>query len=300
MGLALAGGLALMELILRARHRRAEQQAEEGGLQAQTRRLTPAELDGRLRIVALGDSITHGFILPAEQAYPALLEAHLRGACPGRDLTVINAGICGHTAVQGYLRLERDVLRFLPALTLIAFGLNDAALGRSALDVRREAEAFPAGWNAALGRLHLIRALRARARRWGLTRRPIDDDWPDDPRTTPAAFRAALAGMTRRIGRQGGRVLFLTTHPTAWEGAQARRLAEYNEITRQVAAVGDAGLLDVERAFAGVSMAELLDGDGVHLTLAGQRALADVIAAGVLAELWARPTFYRLDMPATA
>jgi len=127
--------------------------------------LEPADLAGHLRIVALGDSITHGVDLPAEQTYPALLAERLRPRLAGRRVTVVNAGICGQTAVQGLGRLERDVLRFRPALTLISFGLNDASPTRSEQDVAREAELLPAGPAAWLGRLHLYRTLRARGRR---------------------------------------------------------------------------------------------------------------------------------------
>jgi lysophospholipase L1-like esterase len=290
MGLALLGGLALAEWLLRARHRRSALRAGEDGLRPETRRLDPAGLADQWRIVALGDSITHGFDLPAEQAYPALLQARLRSAMPGRRITVINSGVCGHTAVQGWLRVERDVVRFRPALTIIAFGLNDAALGRSAEDARREAAAFPTGWGAILAQSHLFQTLRGRARRLGWLRRLAEDHyWPNASRSTPAAFRRALAGLARRSGSGGGRVLLLTTHPAAFDAERpARLLAGYNAITRQVAAASGVGLLDVERACAGHDMATLLDGDGVHLTLAGQRALADIIAERVLAE-WGRP-----------
>ena len=42
---------------------------------------------------------------------------------------IINAGISGGNAVHGLERLERDVLRHQPDLTVVCFGLNDSGNG---------------------------------------------------------------------------------------------------------------------------------------------------------------------------
>ena len=57
-----------------------------------------------LTLLALGDSLTAGLGLEANQSFPAQLEAALRHA--GRDVTIINAGVSGDTAVQGAERLD--------------------------------------------------------------------------------------------------------------------------------------------------------------------------------------------------
>jgi hypothetical protein len=46
---------------------------------------------GRTRVVALGDSVTHGWGVPEEASYPRRLEATLRAR--GHDVEVINAGV---------------------------------------------------------------------------------------------------------------------------------------------------------------------------------------------------------------
>jgi len=282
-----AGALAGAEAFLRARHRRSAFAAESAGLRPESAGLQPRELAGHLRVVALGDSITHGMQLPAAQTYVGLLAERLRARLASRPVTVTNAGICGQTAVQGLARLERDVLRFRPALTLISFGLNDASPSRSEQDAAREAELAPMG----LGRLHLVRTLRAR-RHWVLAAicppqshrehrenpekplcGPCDSvvelpGRPAEPRVSPGAFRAALTEMVRRIRREtGGEVVLLTTHLPGG----------YNAIIRQVAGESGAGLVDVERTFAGCDAAGLLECDGVHLTAQGQRLLADAV-----------------------
>ena len=81
---------------------------------------------GRYRIVvAFGDSIVEGFQQP--EGWPEILGRDLAGRYGG--VSVLNAGISGHTAEDGLKRLRRDVLVHQPDLVLIAFGLNDMKNG---------------------------------------------------------------------------------------------------------------------------------------------------------------------------
>jgi acyl-CoA thioesterase-1 len=77
-------------------------------------------------IVALGDSLTSGHGLSAEQTYPARLEAMLRAA--GLPFTVLNHGVSGDTTTGGLARLDAAlVLR--PAILIVALGANDGLRG---------------------------------------------------------------------------------------------------------------------------------------------------------------------------
>ena len=53
--------------------------------------------DGRSVVVCLGDSLTEGYGVEDEHAYPSVLERRLRER--GRDVRVINAGITGMTQI---------------------------------------------------------------------------------------------------------------------------------------------------------------------------------------------------------
>src|SRR5260370_5062354 len=64
--------------------------------------LPAAAAEGPLRIVALGDSLTAGFGLPASAAFPARLEKAL--AAKGLAVEIGNAGVSGDTTSAGPCR----------------------------------------------------------------------------------------------------------------------------------------------------------------------------------------------------
>jgi acyl-CoA thioesterase-1 len=92
-----------------------------------------AEAEDRV-IVAIGDSLTAGFGVPPEQAYPAQLEARLRAA--GYGYRVVNAGVSGDTSA-GALRRVDWALRAGPEIVIVALGANDGLRGLD-LDAMRK------------------------------------------------------------------------------------------------------------------------------------------------------------------
>jgi acyl-CoA thioesterase-1 len=79
-----------------------------------------------VHIVALGDSLTAGYRLPAEQAFPAQLERALRDK--GHDVKIANAGVSGDTASAGLERLSWAVPTGTDAV-ILQLGANDALRG---------------------------------------------------------------------------------------------------------------------------------------------------------------------------
>jgi acyl-CoA thioesterase-1 len=75
-----------------------------------------------LRLVALGDSLTAGFGLPRDQAFPEALEKALRAR--GYDVDISNAGVSGDTAADGLARYDWAVPRGTDAL-IVELGAND-------------------------------------------------------------------------------------------------------------------------------------------------------------------------------
>jgi len=79
-----------------------------------------------LRISVLGDSLVAGYGLPAQQAFPAQLEAALLRR--GHEVVVDNAGVSGDTSAGGLARLDW-ALANNPEIMIVELGANDALRG---------------------------------------------------------------------------------------------------------------------------------------------------------------------------
>ncbi len=77
----------------------------------------------QIRLVALGDSLTAGYGLPASAAFPAKLEAALRAR--GHRVAIQNAGVSGDTAQGGLERLDWSVGDGVDGV-IVELGANDA------------------------------------------------------------------------------------------------------------------------------------------------------------------------------
>ena len=78
-------------------------------------------------VIFLGDSLTAGYGLPANDAFPALV-AEMSGR-KGRPLSFVNAGVSGDTTSGG---LDRTgwLLEQKPDLLVVGLGVNDAFRGQ--------------------------------------------------------------------------------------------------------------------------------------------------------------------------
>ena len=77
-------------------------------------------------LVALGDSLSAGYMLPADAAFPAVLEKALQAK--GLDVTVANAGVSGDTAQGGLDRLDWSVPDGTDGV-IVELGANDMLRG---------------------------------------------------------------------------------------------------------------------------------------------------------------------------
>ncbi len=92
-----------------------------------------------LRIVALGDSLSAGYQLPAEAAFPVQLEAALKAR--GHEVEVVNAGVSGDTTSGGLARLDWSVGEDADAV-IVELGANDALRGLPVASARSNLEAI--------------------------------------------------------------------------------------------------------------------------------------------------------------
>jgi acyl-CoA thioesterase I len=93
--------------------------------------------DRPMKIVALGDSLTAGYQLPAGDTFPVRLEQALKAK--GLAVEVVNAGVSGDTSTGGLARLDWSVPDGTDAV-ILELGANDMLRGvepkvtREALD----------------------------------------------------------------------------------------------------------------------------------------------------------------------
>jgi len=78
-------------------------------------------------VIFLGDSLTAGHGLSADEAFPALVEQALRQK--GLAVRVVNAGVSGDTAAGGLDRLAW-LLEQHPDVLVVGLGANDAFRGQ--------------------------------------------------------------------------------------------------------------------------------------------------------------------------
>ena len=79
------------------------------------------------KIVFLGDSLTEGYGVAAQKAYPALVEKKLH-ADGHKNWQVINSGISGSTTASAVGRVDW-VLKSKPQIIVLVLGANDALRG---------------------------------------------------------------------------------------------------------------------------------------------------------------------------
>jgi acyl-CoA thioesterase-1 len=94
----------------------------------------PAPVPRGPKVVFLGDSLTAGLGLPADQAFPALVGAAL--AAEGHPVQVVNAGVSGDTTAGGVRRLDW-LLGQHPDVVVVGLGGNDMLRGQPPEEVAR-------------------------------------------------------------------------------------------------------------------------------------------------------------------
>lgn len=133
------------------------------------------------RLLVLGDSLSAGHGLPADQSFPVRLQAALAG--DGINARVINAGVSGDTSAGGLARVDWS-LAGKPDAVIIELGANDGMRGL-------EPAATKANLDAILGR---VRAAGAEALLAGMLAPP------NLGREYGAEFAALYAALAAKHG----------------------------------------------------------------------------------------------------
>jgi acyl-CoA thioesterase-1 len=94
----------------------------------------PAAASGLKRIVIIGDSITEGYGVSREQAYPALVQKS--ADADKKKWQVVNAGISGSTSASAVSRINWH-LKNPPGAIVLALGANDGLRGNDPADLEK-------------------------------------------------------------------------------------------------------------------------------------------------------------------
>ncbi|MFL4997802.1 MAG: arylesterase [Microvirga sp.] len=92
-----------------------------------------------IRLVALGDSLSAGYNLPQEAAFPVVLERVLKAK--GHNVVVANAGVSGDTSSGGLDRLDWSVPDGTDGV-ILELGANDMLRGLDPAGTRKNVEAI--------------------------------------------------------------------------------------------------------------------------------------------------------------
>lgn len=79
------------------------------------------------KLIVLGDSLTEGYGVAKDAAYPALLEKKLHEAGK-KEWTVVNSGVSGSTTASGVSRMKW-LFKSKPEAVLLVLGANDGLRG---------------------------------------------------------------------------------------------------------------------------------------------------------------------------
>ena len=94
----------------------------------------PAAQAAEQTIVVVGDSLSSGYGIAAEQSWVAMLEDRLQSE--GYGYRVVNASIAGDTSAGGLARLPRLLAAHKPNLVVIELGGNDGLRGQPVATLR--------------------------------------------------------------------------------------------------------------------------------------------------------------------
>ena len=91
----------------------------------------------KIVVLALGDSLTAGFGVDAEENFPSRLQEKIDNA--GLICKVVNAGVSGDTTAGGVRRINW-LMKHKPQIVILALGANDGLRGLSTEEMRSNLE----------------------------------------------------------------------------------------------------------------------------------------------------------------
>jgi lysophospholipase L1-like esterase len=242
------------------------------------------------RVLCLGDSITFGYGVRYQEAYPTVLERLLRHALPDRRVHVLNGACPAYTIHQGHEVLRRRGLKYQADVVTIWFGWNDSSQWDRLTD-HEHASLFKRDSVLDLSAMHRLADYTLDRHRLKRLSRQRETDGQSVPRMPLDDYRKRLQDMTRMVRRtdpggagRRGRVVFILGCYNNQVVEAARRGGEfsrdaYQDALLDVAADLRVPVLHVARVLIEAGHGREVFMDKGHLDATGQRAVAIALRA---------------------
>jgi lysophospholipase L1-like esterase len=241
------------------------------------------------RVLCLGDSVTFGWGVRYEEAYPTVLADLLRQALPGREVSVLNASCSGYTAHQGLEMLRRRGLKYRPDVVTIWFGWNDTGRWDGMTDTEHARLFAREHRLTSIATYRVLSYLLRRSQHEGVRREREDSQAPLRRLPVPD-YTARLEDMVElaraneiRPGR-GARVVLIQGCKVKHIRAARRQggavnLNRHHKATAEVANRLDVPMLSVCNALYQAGVGDEVFLDKGHLNPTGLRIVADALFA---------------------
>lgn len=105
-------------------------------------------------ILVFGDSLSAGYGIAAQAAWPALLDKDL--AKQGKAWRVVNASVSGETTAGGLTRFPKALKTHQPKMVLLQLGANDGLRGLPLADMEKNLGSMIKQAKASGAKVHLI------------------------------------------------------------------------------------------------------------------------------------------------
>jgi len=242
-----------------------------------------------LRVLFLGDSITFGWQLLHDETFSSRAARVLRESIPGVAFTPLNAGVPGHSLLQGWRLLMTEGFDYEPDLVVLgSFGFNGSSSWRNISDFE-QLERWQARLPIAPLRWSRLAQLIA-ARTHSVEYRPIGDR--HRPRLLPSEFSDLLERIRMVTEERDVELLVVVPahennvngiFPVGERGPYQRILTEFGK-TQHLGLIEEPAMVDavilLQELAREHDLSDLLF-DHVHPTQIFHAALGDAIAGRI-------------------
>lgn len=231
--------------------------------------------ENMFRIVCLGDSTTLGWEVKYNLTYEQQLQSLLNTEDNSLKFEVINAGVPGYTAYQGYMLLKRYISLWDPDIVTVYFGSNDSY----------DAKRFYADMQNSLLR-RIDEKMRSRLRLYSLLKKIylniISSRYANATHKKRLNLRSEYEnnlGLIVDLARENGAEVIFLTYPT-YDEIYNNKEFHFNQATIKTANRKNCYIVNIVDAFKMKKPKDLFY-DGVHPQPIGYKIIAQELAKAI-------------------